>query len=365
MGIDHINRPMNTSNIDDIFLSDKAAFNTAGSGTFEVLDETGTDDIWYNTLWHSHNSRGTLFALHEACIETSCRAIDHLRVQQEGTREEPALAVLYRFLNRRFLDRHADAHSGDDDMVNDLFNLSDCSKVYGPRSVLAMTKLEWWGGEYDVSAMVFMLILTNDIQRFYADPINVPDLESFVFDILLASSSSTDTKGHALVATREPQGIERLPTELLDAICDYLPTHSIIKLHRISKLLAIKLPLDNAFWRDSLRAGSLHPHIWGLDTKRIEALREESNITFSAAGWDWRSVAKLLSMKQFPTNGRDSRLDNLPLGLWNRCRIWSIIERALDPEFLGTPKRARSDSGIEFDAKRRSIIARQIEEVET
>jgi len=96
--------------------------------------------------------------------------------------------------------------------------------------------------------------------------------------------------------------------------------------------MAQKIPLDHAFWREGLRHGSLHPHIWDLDTKRIEALRQESNITCPTTGWDWRNVAKLLAAKQLPVTGRDSCLDGMPRGFWNRCRIWSIIEEALNDE---------------------------------
>jgi hypothetical protein len=115
--------------------------------------------------------------------------------------------------------------------------------------------------------------------------------------------------------------------------------------------MAMKLSLDDAFWRDSLRAGSLHPHIWGLHTKAIETLRQESNIIDSVADWDWRSVAKLLATKQIPMIGRDPRLTDMPLGLWNRCRIWSILERALVFEYFGQHSRDRSDSGIEVLGK--------------
>jgi hypothetical protein len=150
-------RPVNTSKLDYIFLSEKAEFHTAGSGVFRVLDDSQTDDIWYSPLWYSRNSSSTLFPLHEACIETSCRAIGHLRPQKSGVKNEPTLAILYHILNTRFLDRHkavdADPYSHDDTTANDIFDLCHSSKLYGPRSVLAMTRLEWWGGEYDVGIM--------------------------------------------------------------------------------------------------------------------------------------------------------------------------------------------------------------------
>jgi hypothetical protein len=169
--------------------------------------------------------------------------------------------------------------------------------------------------------------------------------------VLLASTRSEEEPVTKLRTICEPQGLEALPTELLDAICSYLPAQSVIALHRTCKTLSIKLPLDNSFWRDSLRSGSLHPHIWDLDTKQIEQFRQESNVTFSSAGWDWRSVAQLLATKQFPIAERDPRLDGMPLGLWNRCRIWSIIEEALDAELVRATLKNRSDSGIEFNDK--------------
>jgi hypothetical protein len=115
-----------------------------GSGTFEVMDETGTEDIWYDTMGHGRLFSGSLFALHEACIETSCKAS---RLDELG--EKPSLAVLYQLLSARFLRRHFHRNLGDD-TVNDLFDLCRTSSLYGPRSVLALTKLEWWNGQHDV-----------------------------------------------------------------------------------------------------------------------------------------------------------------------------------------------------------------------
>ncbi|KAF2027695.1 hypothetical protein EK21DRAFT_71444 [Setomelanomma holmii] len=335
--------PVNTSEVDGIFLSEPAWFSFTGSLCFRVRNEARTDHIEYSGLRYSPRANYTLFPLHGGCIETSCRAINHHRSHGKDSSGEPALAVLFKLLNTRFFERHRapPTHVTDDTEI-DIFDLCVCSNLYGPRSVLSMTKLEWWGGEYD---------------RFYTNPIDVPDLESFVFDVLMASShneaSSTDLK----LASREPEGIERLPVELLDAICSYLPPQSVIKLHRTSSLMASKIPLENAFWRDSLRGGCLHPHIWDLDIKQIEALRQESNITFSAAGWDWRSVAKLLAMKQFPVTGRDLRLEKMPLGLWNRCRIWSIIEEALDVTLGELSANNRNDSAIEVREPRFVVSA--------
>ncbi|KAH7069093.1 hypothetical protein BKA63DRAFT_101076 [Paraphoma chrysanthemicola] len=336
-----LDSPVNVSEVDGIFLSEPAWFSFTGSLCFRVRNQTRTEDIEYSGLQYSPDARHTLFPLHGACIDTSCRAIDHHCSKGSTSKPKPALAVLFELLNAQFFERHRNppAHVTDDTEV-DIFNLCVCSSLYGPRSVLAMTKLEWWGGEYD---------------RFYTDPTDVPDLESFIFDVLLASTHDEGSNSKPSVTTHEASGIERLPAELLDAICGYLEPQSVIKLHRTSRLMASKVLLDNSFWRDSLRGGSLHPHIWDLDTQLIETLRDESNVTFSATGWDWRSVAKLLAMKQFPVTGRDSRLDSMPLGLWNRCRIWSIIEDALN-DFSGRSLGEESGETEKGMCKVRSVV---------
>ncbi|KAH3957389.1 hypothetical protein HBI73_178240 [Parastagonospora nodorum] len=249
----------------------------------------------------------------------------------EDTNLEPTLATLYQFLNIRYSNRH-EMVEVETKLMNDIFELCHWSGLYGPRSVLAMTKAEWWGGGYD---------------RFYADPIDISDIADFIHDVLSVSSSEVPAKGIPQNSEQEYRGIERLPNELLDAICHYLPTQSIIKLHRTSKTMIQKVRLDNGFWRSHFFTGSLHAHLWDLNAKDIEALEQGPRNVPLAPDWDWRSVAKLLATKQFPIAGYDPRLDNMPLGLWNRCRIWSIVEKAFEHDFLEKPFHGQSNSGTD------------------
>jgi hypothetical protein len=165
------------------------------------------------------------------------------------------------------------------------------------------------------------------------------DTASFVQRVLQSSPRSTEDQRHSLIPTRQPQGLERLPTELLDAICSYLPLQSVTALHRTSKALAILIPLDTVFWRNHLRDGSLHPHIWDLDTKWVEQQLPEGDVELldPTASWDWKDAAKLLATKRFPLSGRDLRLVDVPNGFWNRCRIWATIEQALQEPDLENP----------------------------
>lgn len=140
---------MNTSTTENVFLSEQCSFSMSGSGYFCVLAKSRSTEIWFDALRRDPNS-GALFPLHEACIETSCRAIDHVRIKREDIRDRPPAETLCDLLNAhwKYYCKHLDlAH----DTTNDIFDLCICCSHYGPRSVLALNRLEWWGGQYDVS----------------------------------------------------------------------------------------------------------------------------------------------------------------------------------------------------------------------
>jgi len=168
-----------------------------------------------------------------------------------------------------------------------------------------------------------------------------------VQSVLRSSPRSRDESNYEFTLTQQPQALERLPIELLEEVCVHLPVPSVIALHRTSKTLAMQLPLDATFWRNSLRDGTLHPHMWDLDTKWIERGLRQTNEPHMdlTASWDWKGAAKLLAMKRFPISGCDGRLADLSDGFWNRCRIWATIEEALYQEACFSHERLRSDSG--------------------
>jgi hypothetical protein len=341
---DHNQSPDNVSGIPSIFLSEPASFSVTGSGYFQIPGYTSQDDIWLGTLTYTPGY-GTIYPSHEACIAMSCRAIDYHQSKQKEGERKPALTILSQLLNERFSQRNTQAVESPQ-TVNDLFDLSSWSTLYGPRSVLAMTKMEWWGGEYDVCSRSHPEIIPNIPQRFYADPIDESNTATFVKRVLQSSPRSRDDPGCALTPTRQPEGLECLPTELLDTVCSYLSIPSIIALHRTSIALAIQIPLDAAFWRNGLRDGSLHPHIWDLDTNWIEQqlLETPDERLDQTSSWDWRSVAKLLTTKRFPISGRDLRLVNVPNGFWNRCRIWATMEEALQEQDHGNVEAYQCDT---------------------
>ncbi|USP76101.1 hypothetical protein yc1106_03375 [Curvularia clavata] len=305
--------PINISSLPDSFLSEPACFSLTGSGFFHVAGQDGQNDIWIDALCRMPG-HGTLFPLHDACLETSCRAIEHHQLNRKECERKPALEVLIDLLNSCFIDKRE--RDGSASSANDLFNLSSHCSVYGPRSVLALTKLEWWGGGYD---------------RYFANPIERGNTTPFVQRVLQTFPRTKYMPAFTALPSRQYQRLECLPKELLDEISSHLPISSVIALHRTSKLLALQTPLDSNFWRNSLGEGSLHPHVWDLDAKRVEQLLPQPATAplDPTASWDWRSVAKLLAAKRSPINRRDDRLVDVPAGFWNRCRIWATVEEAL------------------------------------
>jgi hypothetical protein len=321
------------SEVPGIYLSEIASFSLTGSGYFRIIGDAEQDDIWFDALSYTCD-HGTLFPLHEGCIVTSCRAIDRHYSMRNDVEPKPALEMLYELLNTRFIRRKSRTDEPHE-TSNDIFDLCSSCSEYGPRSVLALSRLEWWGGKYDVgSDSMFLNHSTDELQKFYTDPIEEESTASFVRRVLQSSPRRRDEPEYTLKASREPQRLERLPTELLDAVCSYLPLQSIIALNRTSKVLALRIPLDSAFWRNSFRDGSLHPHIWDLDTEWIEhhLSKPDARLLDLTASWDWKAAAKLLATKRFSISGCDDRLLDVPDGFWNRCRIWATIEEALQEQ---------------------------------
>ena len=329
------NRLNNLSDLPEVFLSEPASFRLTGSGYFHIGGPNGQDDVWVDALYYAPD-HGTLFPLHDVCLATSCRGIEHHQSRKEDYNRKPALEILAGLLSTSFIQRQQ--QDGSDGTVKDIFHLSTSCSTYGPRSVLALSGLDHWDGGYEVSSSTLCPEHTsNTPQKFYTNPIEQADTNAFVQRILESSPRTKSESKFVQIPSRTHREIECLPKELLDVVCSYLPVPSVIALHQTSKLLALQIPLDANFWQNTLGDGSLHPHIWDLDTKCIEKQLPRPEVTpfDPMTAWDWRSVAKLLATKHFPINGCDDRLVDMPDGFWNRCRIWAIVEEVLREGVFG------------------------------
>ncbi|OAL54487.1 hypothetical protein IQ07DRAFT_676541 [Pyrenochaeta sp. DS3sAY3a] len=289
----------NYSDDEDVFLSERAYYSINHSSCFNVPGITSESDAWFNVLRESSQARAALFPLHESCISIGCRVIDRTRVHKLPFDRMSSLVILNDVLQLCRLETKV----GRSDSKMDILNLCEAPGGLGPRSVLALTKLEMWKGTYE---------------KFYTNPLDIPNLIPFTLSIL--EETPADSHWSMSRVTSRHRGFEELPNELLDQICSYLPVSSVISLARTCKLLALRA-LNGTFWRTRLIDGSLVPHMWDLDNAVFNesAMRTNRN---------WGRVAKILSQRRLPMDQIDWRLKDIPDGLWNRCRVWSIVEKA-------------------------------------
>lgn len=193
---------------------------------------------------------------------------------------------------------------------------------------------------------------------------NVPSLTECIFDLLRGTAACEISRPYIPQPAREPYGLERLPFELLDHISDYLSIQSVFALQLTSRMLALKLPLDDNFWRKSIVSGKI-PYMWDLDVEELERLHQEhlKSSPDPGARWDWRSIGKLLATRRFPLKSTDPQITDLPVGLWNRRRIWSIIEEAYICDFRKPSTKDRCDSVIEQRKRCEPVFDWQLEEI--
>ena len=110
------------------------------------------------------------------------------------------------------------------------------------------------------------------------------------------------------------QPILALPTEVqalillhLDPLSDLSPTCSYL--------------LPPQFWLRALQTSSLFPWLWELDFPALIAKDQHKGL---GGTWDWESLVRRLAQRDIHVPG--IHLEKLPLGLWNRRRIWRIVE---------------------------------------
>ena len=214
----------------------------------------------------------------------------------------------------------------------------------------------------DASCSAFKL--TSE-QKFYTDPVNVPNVTDCVLGLLQDTVAPAASPRPFPRLSHELSRIEQLPTELLDTISNHLSADSAFSLHRTSRTLATKVPLNNNFWRNTILSGQAFPFLWDLDTAKLEKRHQEHQMASNdpSAAWNWKAVGQLLAMKHFPLKSLDERIMDLPSGLWNRRRIWSIIESAYRRDFARTPTENRNDSVIAERYRREPVFDWQLEEI--
>ena len=138
------------------------------------------------------------------------------------------------------------------------------------------------------------------------------------------------------------QTLESLPNEIIRQIVSFLPVTATLTMRRCSKSLALKVSLDQTFWRNGLITGDLVPWLWDLDVN-------ECHVKDRSGSWDWKQLAQTLrqakifesALKESVAGGdvdgpqrtiienvhdTDVRMSDAPLGMRNRCRLVRLVK---------------------------------------
>jgi hypothetical protein len=203
-----------------------------------------------------------------------------------------------------------------------------------------------YGASHFWKVLVWMFDGSNIYDfKYLVHPLLPTELTSSVMKIFQQMERVRPARATSLdftkFATQQPtMGLAALPTELLENITMRLPLPCIFALRCCSKQLAYKIPLTQHFWRTHLFSGSVVPYLWDLDaTQSRNAGVLGDTIDGLEVETDWRNVAALLINSDAFIDAREEHLDrekrlwNISMGLWNRCRIWSIVDRMAAEKF--------------------------------
>ncbi|KAM3087393.1 hypothetical protein ACMFMG_001488 [Clarireedia jacksonii] len=330
--------PENYSGIEGFFVSGNATTTTEGffcgldCRTYRVMhaDSNGTGDV--------------LFPIHDACLELVDRALRFKNAQTPMSANPITLETFWNALCKRY---------------------SMMMEIRGQRSSNPRLRqdygyygLEW---EHDFfGAREFQdyngWVGAHGHEWLCADPLQVPPLTTFALGLLspispqdtqsyavkprvIAEGTSSPSEEEPLMLQKSEAYLQDVPVEIVRRIASYLSISSIFALRLSCRKLASMIPLDPQFWYERLIQYSLIPYVWDLDIAACAAknaqLREvvaselEPGIS---TRWDWKRLAHRLSRMDNYISSEEVMSTGVPFGFRNRCRIWKIIDRALELE---------------------------------
>jgi len=276
-------------------------------------------------VFHAKPNGDVLFPIHEACISVVQNV---LRDRNQGIPTSKPCATLETFYHSLCKQYKRNVAAPWQNGYG-LSGLEWDHNYYGARDLQGYNDWEGCHGD-EVRGLIYLYDLLLILEQWYcANPINIPDLTTFVLSLLPQISNLLESPNaqelhvstEAPTTSEEPR-LEGLPTEILLHISTFLPISSVFALRLSSKTLASRLYLDQQFWFQHLLSGSLIPYLWDLESKALHAKNQN-------AKWDWKALAKLLARKDTIMMGKEGMAD-VPIGLRNRCRIWKIIEGAFE-----------------------------------
>jgi hypothetical protein len=197
---------------------------------------------------------------------------------------------------------------------------------------------------------------THRLQWLCTDPLQIPPLTTFALSLLspispqrsqsylikdwgIPGGGYSSTKEEPATPQKSKTYLQKLPVEIVRQIASSLSISSIFALRLSCRKLASMILPDAQFWYERLTQYSLIPYVWDLDIAACAAKNTQPQSVGvndlkerKTAKWDWKQLAQQLSSIDEYIKMEEIKSVAIPMGFRNRCRIWKIIDGALELE---------------------------------
>lgn len=172
---------------------------------------------------------------------------------------------------------------------------------------------------------------------FLACPLGIPKLTDIVVNSRIQTMDCKRVNPRAYLAQLWRR-CQDLPQELLDIVLSFVDPFD----ENGGPPLQPTRVLPPAWWKEQLLSGKLIPWLWDLSTDDVVTHRvntyykdnrsdwlkdqSESRYVFDENMWDWELLCRQLAQANVVEEG--GLLEGAPKELWNRHRIWKLLDAA-------------------------------------
>lgn len=155
--------------------------------------------------------------------------------------------------------------------------------------------------------------LSYESQHFEADPVLIPSMTELVLSRLQLLPKGLQHLSINSSSQEAPPSLPSLPPEIIHSIIEQLNPFS-------DPPLACHFLILPSHWRQALLDGTLLPWLSDLDPRIV--MRKQAELQ-EGDEWNWELLVRQLAQGNLYEPRKV--LEDLPLGLRNRRRIWRLV----------------------------------------